>query len=90
MKEAVKEFSEEFPKYGAILQGKIAEKRAVKETNLYFGVNPGCKLTSQDYMEVMINLGFTEAAANNLYPEIMKASRKLAKLGDGKRSILVN
>src|SRR3989344_3045296 len=32
MKEAVAEFAEEFPKYGEILAGKIAEKRVKKET----------------------------------------------------------
>ena len=41
MKEAVSEFAKQFPDYGAILIGKIAEKRKIAEEHLYFGVNTG-------------------------------------------------
>jgi hypothetical protein len=59
MREGVEEFKQEFPKYGQILEGKIQEKRAVRETHLYFGMQPGKRLTGQDYLAVMNDLGFT-------------------------------
>jgi hypothetical protein len=89
MKEAFAEFSAEFPKYGAILAGKIAEKRTVAEEHLYFGVNPGCRLTADDYMEVMTDLGLSENTARSLYPDLMDVSRKLAKARSEDRSIIV-
>lgn len=89
MSDAVEEFSEEFPKYGQILKGKIEEKRAIRETYLCFGVNPGCRLTSEDYMEVMASLGFSEGMARNLYQGLMDVSRKLSKARDEERSILI-
>ncbi len=91
MKEGVAKFAEEFPRYGDILAGYIAEQRVIRETDLYFGMNEGCRITSNDYMGVMTDLGFTEATARDLYPELMDVSRNLAKQRDeGERSILVN
>ena len=69
IKDAVAEFSEEFPKYGVILAGKIAEKRTIAEKHLYFGVNAGCRMTTEDYIGVMISLGLSEQVAKNLYPD---------------------
>ena len=89
LKEAVAEFAKEFPKYGSILAGKIAEKRVIAEEHLYFGINPGCRLTADDYMQVMSDLGLSESTSRALYPELMDISRKLAKSRDEERSIIV-
>lgn len=89
MKEAVAEFSQEFPKYGVILQGKIAEKRVRNEEHLYFGVNPGSRLTSDDYLEVMQSLGLSEGTARSLYPDLMEVSRMLSKARQEERSVIV-
>ena len=89
MKEGIEEFSKLYPRYGAVLTGLIEEKRIEKEVNMYFGINPGCKLTSEDYMGVMKNLGFSESGARNLYPELMDVSRKISRKRDEERSILV-
>ena len=89
MKEAIAEFSIDFPKYGKILQGKIAEKRTKSEEHLYFGTNPGSRLTADDYIEVMQNLGLTENTARSLYPDLMDISRKLSRSRDEERSIIV-
>lgn len=89
MKEAVAEFSEQFPKYGQILAGKIAEKRTIAEKHLYFGVNHGSRLTTDDYVNVMQSLGLSETAARNLYPDLVKVSRKLANEREEERSIIV-
>lgn len=89
--EGVAKFCKKFPRQGTTLLGYIAEQRAIRETNMYFGVNEGRRLTSDDYMGVMKGMGFTEATSNSLYPELMDVSRKLEKKrGDRERSILIN
>ena len=89
MKEAIGEFAEEFPKYGQILQGKIAEKRANKITLLYFGVNEGSRLNTEDYLGVMKELGFSEKVAYQMYPELMEVSRNMKRKRAEERSILI-
>jgi len=91
MKEGIAKFTEEFPRPGKILEGYIAEQRVIRETDLYFGMNDGCRITSNDYIGVMTDLGFTEATAKDLYPELMDVSRTLARQRDEtERSILIN
>lgn len=90
IREAVDQFSAEYPRHGKILEGYIAETRAAKETHLYFGVNAGSRLTTDDYMQVMTGLGFTEITARNLYPELMAVSRNLTRRrGEDERSVLI-
>jgi hypothetical protein len=89
LKEAVAEFSADFPKYGRILQGKIAEKRVVAEQHLYFGVQPGCRLTTDDYIAAIQSVGLSESVARNLYPDLINVSRKLAKAREEERSAIV-
>jgi hypothetical protein len=91
MKEGVEKFEEKFPKYGKILRGYIEEQRTVREQHLVFGMQDGCKVTSDDYMGIMTNLGFTPATSERLYPELMDISRKLKKKRDESyRSILID
>ncbi len=90
MKEAVAEFSLEFPKYGTILQGMIAEKRIQSEEHVYFGMREDCRLTADDYMGVMTSLGLSEGSARSLYPDLMDISRKLKRARqEGARSVIV-
>ena len=89
MKEAVNEFCEENPKYGQILTQKIEDKRSVRETHMYFGVNEGCRLTADDYLGVMSDLGFTEAQARNLYEPLINASRSISRKRLEERSVLI-
>ena len=89
MREAVDTFATRYPKYGQILNGLIEETRVAKESNLYFGINPGCRLTADDYLGVMANLGFTEAQARNLYEPLIDSSRSIAKKRNEERSILI-
>ena len=90
MKEGIEKFEAEFPKYGRILRGYIEEQRTVRETHLYFGMNEGSKISANDYMAVMQDLGFTPATAERLYPELMDISRKIARKRDEERSVLIN
>ena len=89
MKDAVVEFCADFPKYGQILRGKIAEKRVQSEKHLYFGVQQGSRLTTDDYIGVMQSLGLSEQASRSLYPDLLKVSRKLEKAREEDRSIIV-
>ena len=89
LKEGVAKFAEEFPRYGKILSGYIEEQRALRETHLYFGVNPGSRLTSDDYMGVMSDLGLTESKARQLYPVLMDVSRNLSRKRGEERSVML-
>ncbi|MFH1500606.1 MAG: hypothetical protein ABIE22_01530 [archaeon] len=89
MREGIEKFKAEYPRHGDVLEGYIAEERLVRETNLYFGVNPGCRLTSDDYMGVMKSLGFTDRVAADLYPDLMEISRNLSRKRKEERSILI-
>jgi len=89
MKNGIEKFEENFPRHGEILRGYIAEEREAREVSMYFGVNDGCRLTSDDYMEVMEDLGFTEMTARRLYPELMNISRNLSRKRDEERSVLI-
>lgn len=88
--QAVELFCTEYPTYGGKLQQMIEDQRSVNETHLYFGVNPGCRLSSEDYLGIMKDLGFSEQSARDLYPLLMDASRNIKKARqDGERSILI-
>ena len=89
MSEGIALFEKKYPRYGAILREMIDEQRASSETHLYFGINEGCRLTSEDYLGVMTNLGFSESIAGRLYPELVEISTNLARKRDEERSILI-
>ncbi len=89
LKEGIDVFSEKYPRHGKILRGYIEEERQKREINLYFGVNENRKLTADDYMDVMKNMGFTEATSRRLYPELIETSRNLSKKRDEERSVLI-
>lgn len=89
MREGVNIFCDRYPQYGKILNGIIEEEREIRETHLYFGMHEGAKLTANDYIGVMTNLGFTEATARNLYPELMDVSRKISRARAEERSVMI-
>ncbi|MFH1307390.1 MAG: hypothetical protein ABIH72_00885 [archaeon] len=89
MRNGIEKFKAEYPRHGDVLEGYIAEERLVRETNLYFGVNTGCRLTAEDYMGVMRSLGFTDRVAADLYPNLMEISNKLSRKRQEERSILI-
>ncbi len=88
-KEGIAKFCEKYPKEGKILNGYIEEQRKDREINLYFGVNQGCRLTDDDYMSVMKDLGYTEALASKTLPGILDYSRRLSRKRDEERSVLI-
>jgi hypothetical protein len=90
MSEAVGDYCEKYPSQGVILTQMIEDKRASKETRIYFGVQSGRRLAAEDYLDVMANLGFTEAQARTLYEPLIGTSRALEKKRDEERSVMVD
>ncbi|MBI5148262.1 hypothetical protein HZA33_01130 [Candidatus Pacearchaeota archaeon] len=88
-KEAIEEFKKEYPKYGKILEGMIAEKRVKREKHLYFGMNYGKKLTSDDYMDVLESVGLSKHLSRGLYPVLIEISGKLQRKRDEERSVII-
>ena len=89
MSEGINKFCTEYPKQGEILQTMIEEERSKREDHLYFGTVEGARLTADDYIAVMTDLGLTESTARKLYPDLMEISRNLSRKRDEERSILV-
>lgn len=89
IKEGIEAFEQKYPQQGAELRGLIEEKRMERETHLYFGINSGCRLTAEDYLGVMSNLGFTESQARTLYNPLIETSRAIAKKRDEERSVMI-
>ncbi len=89
IKEGMEEFARQYPKYGGILTNMIEEKRMERETHLYFGINPGCRLTADDYLGVMASMGFNESQARTLYGPLIETSRAIAKKRDEARSVML-
>ncbi len=90
MKEGIEKFESQFPKYGRILRCYIEEQRTMRETHLYFEMQDSCRITSNDYLGIMQDLGFSQAISKRLYPELMDISRKLSrKRNETERSILI-
>ena len=56
MREGIELFKENYPRHGDILEGLISEQRVLSETHIYFGMNPGCRLTQDDYTTVLTDL----------------------------------
>ncbi len=90
MKEGIQEFTRQFPTYGAKLQVLIDEKRTERERHLYFGMQPGKRIATTDYMGVMESLGFSPAIAEGMYNALIEASRKISKARDEERSVMVD
>lgn len=90
MREAVDLFKQKHPAYGRELEDMIREKRNVREKHLEFGMQPEKRLTADDYLGVMQSLGFTEATARAMYPDLMQVSYSLQKKRNfEQRSVIV-
>jgi len=89
MTDAVDMFADKYPRHGKILKGYIEETRADSETHLYFGMQQGCRLTADDYIGVLTDIGLTATTARRLYPELIDISRKMSRKRDEERSVLI-
>ena len=93
--EAVGEFVEKYPTEGRELQKIIAVKRTMRETYLEYGMPEKSRISSQDYIAAMTDVGLTETQARNFYPQALELSRTLQRLrgkkttSSGLRTVLI-
>ncbi len=91
MKEGIDAFKQKYPNYGKILEGLIAEKRERKNKNLVYLLSKGYNLSEEDYVQVIMNLGFEKREASSMYPHILAISERLGKADEYKeRTILLS
>lgn len=90
LREGINAFKKKYPSYGEILEEMIAEKRLKRNTYLVYSLQEGYKLGEEDYMRVMMDLGFERREAASIYPHIITISQRLEKAAEqAQRSILV-
>jgi|APSaa5957512622_1039677.scaffolds.fasta_scaffold67846_2 hypothetical protein len=90
MRTGIEEFSQEFPQYGTILNGFIEKQRVKKEQHLQFGMQDGKRLTKEDYVEVLTNMGLGPVTAEKYCDVALDISRTMnRKRGYEDRSVLI-
>jgi len=91
MKEGINAFKKKYPSYGKILEGLIAEKRIERNKNLVYGLNEGYHLSEEDYIQIIMDLGFERREASAMYPHILAISERLEKADEQReRTILLS
>ena len=89
-REGIDQFKEAHPRYGAVLEGMIQQKRFEKNNYIVFGVTEGFKLGASDYRSVMKDLGMTTIESDAMYGHILNISDRLGKARENEtRSILL-
>jgi hypothetical protein len=90
MKQGIAKFAQEFPRYGQILNGMIEEHRVKSETHLCFGMQDGKRLTKEDYLEVLTDMGLGPVTAEKYCDVALDISRNMTKKrGYAERSVLI-
>jgi len=91
LRQGIDIFREKHTRSGVILERIIAETRAKKNRHLVYGLNEGYKLSEEDYVQIMIDLGFDRREASGLYPHITAISERLDKANEtAERKILLS
>lgn len=90
LNEGINEFYKQCPEYGSILKGLIEEKRDKKNKYLVYRLNEGYKLGEEDYVKVIMDIGFDRREACSIYPHILAISERMKKADEKKeRTILL-
>ncbi|MEM3405415.1 MAG: hypothetical protein QW117_00345 [Candidatus Pacearchaeota archaeon] len=79
MKEGIEEFSKKYPQYGKILKGIIEEKRLERNKYLVYALKPSFTLAEEDYLQVIMDLGFDRREASAIYPHILEYAEREGK-----------
>ncbi|MBI2046707.1 hypothetical protein HYT26_00890, partial [Candidatus Pacearchaeota archaeon] len=88
--EGIDEFCKKYPQYGKILNGLIEEKRMGRCNYLVYRLKEGYKLSEEDYVKVIRDLGFDEREAAAIYSHILSYSERVGKAGESnERTILL-
>lgn len=65
MKDGIREFKQEHPKYGGVLQGMIDKSRAVRRDHLTFDYE--YELSEEDCVKLLMEMGLSEERAIAVY-----------------------
>jgi len=79
LREGITAFKKKYPEYGEILEKLITEKRMKSNRYLIYGLQEGFKLGEEDYVRVMMDLGFDRREASSVYPHVIAISERLKK-----------
>ena len=91
MKEGINAFKKKYSRYGKILEGLIAEKRIKRNKNLVYRLNKGYNLSEENYVQIIMDLGFERREASAIYPHILTSSERLGKANEQmERTILLS
>lgn len=91
LREGINAFKKEYSSYGKILEGLIAKKRIKRNKNLVYRLNKGYNLSEEDYVWVIMDLGFDRREASAMYPHILAISERLGKANEQmERTILLS
>lgn len=91
IREGVNAFKKKYKSHGKILEGFIAKTRIERNKNLVYGLNEGYKLSEEDYVQIIMDLGFERREAAAMYPHILAISERLKKADEHKeRTILLS
>ena len=90
LRQGIDIFKERYPEYAEELEGIITETRSQRNNYLVYGIREGFRLGEEDYVQVMMDLGFKKREAASLYPHIVAISERQGKAGEQKsRKILI-
>ncbi len=91
LREGINAFKKKYSRYGKILEGLIAEKRIKRNKNLVYRLNKGYNLSEEDYVWVIMDLGFDRRETSAMYPHILAISERLGKANEQmERTILLS
>lgn len=91
LREGINAFKKKYSSYGKILEGLIAEKRIQRNKNLVYRLNKGYNLSEEDYVQIIVDLGFERREASAIYPHILAISERLGKADEQmERTILLS
>ena len=80
MRDGVNQFCDKYPSEGRELQKMISSKRTIRETHLHYGIPEGRRISSQDYVQAMVDVGLTQTQAEAFYPKVLDVLRTLQRL----------
>lgn len=91
MRQGINAFKKKYSSYGKILEGLIAQKRIERNKNLVYGLNEEYHLSEEDYVQIIMDLGFEKREASAMYPHILAISERLGKADEQReRTILIS
>ena len=91
LRQGIDVFKEKYPKYGDELENFIKETRTDHNLYLVYGLRENYKLSEDDYVSVMKDLGFSDREAKSIYSHIVAVSERANKaIETSERNILVN